>query len=118
MSIHARHGLMGSSTSSPCNVDKKPSQYVIKEEDNDIKEEQKAEPNSLEQRTKKLKVGSFTCIAVMNSPLKKLSEAAGKKDDASATSSQTSTTFYSGNFEDDVEVAPEVDEDDDEDVGR
>eukprot|EP01083_Nonionella_stella_P184504 670124_1 len=117
MSMPARHGLMGPSTSSPFNVDKKPSQSVIKEEDNAIKEEQKAEPNSLEQRTKQLKVGSFTCFDVMNSPLKQLSEAAGQKDDASATSAQTSSTFASGNFEDDVEVAPEDDEDDDEEGG-
>jgi len=108
MSMPARSGLMGPSTT-PFQV-AKPSSNTNKKE-----EEEKNEPNSLEEETKKLKIGSFTCLDVMrsNSPLKRLEEAPldNTKDNVSV---QTNSTFASGGDENDI--ASDGDEDDDDAV--
>jgi len=113
MSMPVRHGFAG--PKSPFVVNPPFSAKPSKEnEDND---EQKKEPNSLEKSNKKLTVGSFTCFDIMTngSPLQKLSEAPDQKDNGSATSQQTNSTFASNNFEDDV--APEASEEDEEGGG-
>jgi len=105
MSMPPRSGLMGPSTT-PFDATK-PS--TKKEE-----EEQKNEPNSLEEETKKLKIGSFTCLDVMraNSPLKRLEEAPldNTKDNVSV---QTNSTFAT---QDGDEIASDGDEEEDDAV--
>lgn len=114
MSMPVRHGLKG--PKSPFVVQPPLSTKTSKENNKD-NDEQKKEPNSLEKSNKKLTVGSFTCFDIMTagSPLQKLSEAPDQKDNVSATSQQTNSTFASNNFDDDV--APEASEEDEEGGG-
>jgi len=113
MSMPARSGLMGPNTT-PFTVSKGSTTNSSTTNNKTQKEEieQKNEPNSLEEKTKKLTVGSFTCFDVMsaNSPLRKLEEAPDQKDNVSV---QTNSTFASDKFADDIGVAPD-DESEDE----
>lgn len=71
--------------------------------------------NSLVERTQNLKIGSFTCLDMMsggNAKLQQVSEARDNKDVASQTSQQTASTFAS---DDNNEVAPDPDEDEEDD---
>eukprot|EP01083_Nonionella_stella_P071836 193213_1 len=104
MSMPVRHGIMGPNTTpftvNPPNKDNK-----------DNETESKVEPNSLEKKNKQLKVGSFTCFDIMTSPLKQLPESGDQKDNASATSQQTASTFASDVFEDGIADEPDENED-------
>merc|ERR1712157_148866 len=97
---------MGGPNTTPFNVNKQPS--ITTQQAN----EQKNEPNSLEEETKKLKIGSFTCLDVMraNSPLKRLEEAPlDQKDNVSV---QTNSTFATQDGHDDIASDGDEDEDD------
>mmetsp|Transcript_40832 Transcript_40832/g.65602 ORF Transcript_40832/g.65602 Transcript_40832/m.65602 type:complete len:200 (-) Transcript_40832:1273-1872(-) len=110
MSMPAKGALFGPSGKTPFEVK---GFNPVAHKDDEIKEEPE-ESNSLEQQTKKLKVGSFTCFEVMNSPLRQLPESVDNiKDNASAASA---STFDDKANKPPSDEEPEEEEEDDEDA--
>merc|ERR1719273_1977768 len=76
--------------------------------------EEKEDTDSLIKETKKLKVGSITLLEMMSGPIQEVESSVDLKSTASATSQVASIT--SQTEDDDEDVAPEMSDNEEEDV--
>eukprot|EP01084_Bolivina_argentea_P145716 255351_1 len=107
MSMPIRHGIMGPN---------RPFAHINTTNTNDdiLKEqkENKDEPHSLEKSIKSLKVGSYTCLQMMGTPLKAIDDIIEPEAAVSATSGTASTFDDKQSFEAQAEEPGDEDDDD------